>query len=217
MARVQTSKNNSKNKNKNNSNTSQKNAGSKKNNIKKDNPKREPTKNEMMFYRIGMGVITITLIVLAIVLVIQYSKTDDVVVPYEDNIQITTNDLKYITQEDEYGVYGNFSYFDGQDDYADLRSVLNSNNFVYMYFYRSTDINEDIQAVIDSLSNIDSMAFLFFDLDGYSNTTVFDTAELNHLYLDSTKDNMFLIFDINAQTFQLETRVSDILIELNKF
>ncbi len=215
MAKAQTNTNNSKNKNKKNSNISQKNAVSKKSTVK-TNPKREPTKNEMMFYRIGMLVITTTLIVIAIVLVIQYSKKDPVAVPYEDNIQITTNDLKYITQEDEYGVYGNFSYFDGQDEYVDLRAVLNSNDLVYVYFYRSSDVNEDIGAVIESLSNIDSMAFLFFDLDGYSNTAVFTTAELNHLNLDSTKDNMFLIFDINAQTFQLETRVSDILIELNK-
>ncbi len=179
------------------------------------NTKREPTKNEIMFYRIGMSVITITLIVLAIVLVIQYSKTDTAVNPYEDNLSITITELTYITAQDEYGVYGDFTQFNGNDDYADLRTVLNSNDMVYIYFYRSSAIDPDIQAAIESVQNLDTMAFLFFDLDNDVNANVFTTAAISHLNLDSTKDNQLVIFDINAQTFQTETRVVDIVNEIN--
>lgn len=179
------------------------------------NTKREPTKNEIMFYRIGMSVITITLIVLAIVLVIQYSKKDEAVNPYADNLSITLTELTFITAKDDYGVYGDFTKFNGNDNYADLRAVLNTNDVVYIYFYRSSAIDTDIEAAIKNVANLDTMAFLFFDLDNSANANVFTTTTLAHLNLDSTKDNQFVIFDINAQTFQTETRVTDIVNTIN--
>jgi hypothetical protein len=183
--------------------------------LAKTNPKREPSKNEVMFFRIGMSVIALTLVVLAIVLVIQYFvKQDEETGPYDDYISINTNDLLVITQEDEYGVFGDFSYFDGKEVYDDLRRVLYSNDFIYVYFYRSSAIDEELETAILAIQGLEDMAFLFVDLD--IETTLFETPGLDHLNLDDTRDNMFLIFDLNAQEFQLEIRVSDILIELNK-
>jgi hypothetical protein len=183
--------------------------------LAKTNPKREPSKNEVMFFRIGMSVIALTLVVLAIVLVIQYFvKQDEETGPFDDYISINTNDLLVITQEDEYGVFGDFSYFDGKEVYDDLRTVLYSNDFIYVYFYRSSDINEELETAILAIQGLEDMAFLFVDLD--TETTLFETPGLDHLNLDDTRDNMFLIFDLNAQEFQLEVRVSDILIEINK-
>ncbi len=183
--------------------------------LAKTNPKREPSKNEVMFFRIGMSVIALTLVVLAIVLVIQYFvKQDEETGPYDDYISINTNDLLVITQEDEYGVFGDFSYFDGKEVYDDLRRVLYSNDFIYVYFYRSSAIDEELETAILAIQGLEDMAFLFVDLD--TETTLFETPGLDHLNLDDTRDNMFLIFDLNAQEFQLEIRVSDILIELNK-
>ncbi|MBU1141402.1 MAG: hypothetical protein KKG64_02645 [Firmicutes bacterium] len=215
MARVQASKSKANSKNKNNVKTQQ-NKGTSKKDVVKAVPKREPTKNELMFFRIGISVIGLTLVVLLIVFLIRYYTTEEEVGPYDDYLHINVTDLKYITQEDEYGVFGDFSYFNGIDDYADLRVVLNANDYVYVYFYRSTVMNDEITEAIEALDDIDSMAFLFIDLDLVSSAELFTTTEIAHLNLDSEKDDMFLIFDINAQTFQLETRVSDILIEINK-
>lgn len=183
--------------------------------LAKTNPKREPSKNEVMFFRIGMSVIALTLVILAIVLVIQYFvKQDEETGPYDDYISITANDLLMITQQDATGVYGDFSYFDGKEVYADLRTVLYSNDFIYVYFYRSSEIDQEIETAILAIEGLEDMAFLFVDLD--SETTLFETPGLAHLDLDDTRDNMLLIFDLNAQEFQLEIRVSDILLELNK-
>ncbi|KKR02029.1 MAG: hypothetical protein UT26_C0030G0005 [Microgenomates group bacterium GW2011_GWC1_39_12] len=183
--------------------------------LAKTNPKREPSKNEVMFFRIGMSVIALTLVILAIVLVIQYFvKQDEETGPFDDYISINANDLLVITQEDEYGVFGDFSYFDGKEVYEDLRTVLYSNDFIYVYFYRSSDINEELETAILAIEGLSDMAFLFVDLD--TETTLFETPGLEHLNLDDTRDNMLLIFDLNAQEFQLEIRVSDILIEINK-
>ncbi|HBY65662.1 MAG TPA: hypothetical protein DEG42_04680 [Acholeplasmataceae bacterium] len=183
--------------------------------LAKTNPKREPSKNEVMFFRIGMSVIALTLVILAIVLVIQYFvKQDEETGPFDDYISINANDLLVITQEDEYGVFGDFSYFDGKEVYEDLRTVLYSNDFIYVYFYRSSDINEELETAILAIEGLSDMAFLFVDLD--TETTLFETPGLDHLNLDDTRDNMLLIFDVNAQEFQLEIRVSDILLEINK-
>ncbi len=215
MARVQASSSKTKSNQKNQVNTLQKNVVTKKNGMKAS-PQREPSKNEVMFFRIGMWAIALTLVVVSIVLLVQHFMGKEDVIPYEDYIHINVSDLKYMTQDDGYGVFGDFSYFDGKDAYADLRAVLNSNDFIYVYFYRSSDVNLDIKAAIEELTNIDEMAFLFIDLDLADSANLFSTAEIAHLNLDSTKDNMFLTFDINAQSFQLETRASDIIIEINK-
>ncbi|MCF7931362.1 MAG: hypothetical protein K9L02_07630 [Acholeplasmataceae bacterium] len=215
MARVQTSSSKTK------SNTNTKNKAPQKSVVvqktgMKASPKKEPSKNEIMFFRIGMWAIALTIVVVSIVLLVQHFMTEEEVVPFDDYLHVTVSDLKYITQQDIYGVYGDFSYFDGKDQYEDLRAVLNSNDFVYVYFYRSSDLNLDIKAAIEALVGLEDMAFLFVDLDLADSAGLFTTAEIAHLNLDETKDNMFLIFDINAQSFQLETRVSDILIEINK-
>ena len=215
MARVQASSSKTKSNQKNQVNTLQKNVVTKKNGMKAS-PQREPSKNEVMFFRIGMWAIALTLVVVSIVLLVQHFMGKEDVIPYEDYIHINVSDLKYMTQDDGYGVFGDFSYFDGKDAYADLIAVLNSNDFIYVYFYRSSDVNLDIKAAIEELTNIDEMAFLFIDLDLADSANLFTTAEIAHLNLDSTKDNMFLTFDINAQSFQLETRASDIIIEINK-
>lgn len=215
MARVQTSSSKTNSNKKNKSITPQKNVVPQKTGMK-PSPKKEPSKNEIMFFRIGMWAIALTVVVVGIVLLVQHFMTEEEVVPYEDYLHVTVTDLKYITQEDGYGVFGDFSYFDGKDEYADLRAVLNANDFVYVYFYRSGDLNTDIEVAIKEIVGIENMSFLFIDLDLPSSAALFTTAEIAHLNLVETKDNMFLIFDLNAQDFQLETRVSDILIEINK-
>ncbi len=182
--------------------------------LSKTNPKRESTKNEILFFRLGMSIIALTLITVAIIFTIRYfMNEDEEVVIYEDLIHISTNDLKYLTFDDGSGVYGDFAYFNGLSDKEDLAEVINTNNLIYVYFYRSSTINEEIQTLIEAL-DVEGKAFLLLDLD--LNTDVFDLTQKGDFILDSTKDNMLLIFDVEAQTFQLEVRVVDIVREINK-
>ena len=210
MARVQQVKEQNKKTAVNNKNNTAKSKAE----LAKTNPKREATKNEILFFRLGMSIIALTLITVAIIFTIRYfMNNDEEVVVYEDLIHITTNDLKYLTYDDGSGVYGDFAYFNGLADKEDLAEVINTNNLIYVYFYRSTKINEEIQTIIEGL-DLEGKAFLLLDLD--ANTTVFDLTEKGDFTLDNTRDNMLLIFNVEAQTFQLEIRVVDIVREINK-
>jgi len=210
MARVQQVKEQNKKAAVNNKN----NTAKSKTELAKTNPKREASKNEILFFRLGMSIIALTLITVAIIFTIRYfMNEDEKEVIYEDLIHITTNDLKYLTYNDGSGVYGDFAYFNGLTDKEDLVEVINTNNLIYVYFYRSSKINEEIQVLIEGL-DLEGKAFLLLDLD--KNTTVFDLTEKGDFTLDNTRDNMLLIFNVEAQTFQLEIRVVDIVREINK-
>ena len=210
MARVQQVKEQNKKTAVNNKNNTAKSKAE----LAKTNPKREATKNEILFFRLGMSIIALTLVTVAIIFTIRaFMNNDEKVVVYEDLIHITTNDLKYLTYNDGSGVYGDFAYFNGLVDKEDLATVINTNNLIYVYFYRSSKINEEIQTIIENL-DLEGKAFLLLDLD--KNTNVFDLTEKGDFTLDSTRDNMLLIFNVEAQTFQLEIRVVDIVREINK-
>ncbi|RJX24597.1 MAG: hypothetical protein C4537_06310 [Acholeplasma sp.] len=195
--------------------SAQKNVSDKQNKeLAKTNPKREPSKNEILFFRIGMSVIALTLITVAIIFTIEYFMNDEEVPGvYDDYISITASDLKYLTYDDGSGVYGDFSYFQGKTDYEELLQLINDNNEIYVYFYRGSDIDEEIKELILS-KDLTDKAFFLIDLDeaeeGLAGT------EFAHLDLDLTRDNLFLTFDVEAQTFSLEVRVVDIVREIGK-
>ena len=182
--------------------------------LAKTNPKREPSKNEILFFRIGMSVIALTLITVAIIFTIEYFMNDEEVPGvYDDYISITASDLKYLIYDDGSGVYGDFSYFQGKTDYEELLQLINDNNDIYIYFYRGTDIDDEIKELILS-KDLSDKAFFFVDLDEAQDGLA--GAEFAHLDLDLTRDNLFLTFDVEAQTFSLEIRVVDILREIGK-
>jgi len=187
--------------------------------LAKTNPKREPSKNEVMFFRVGMSVIALTLVVLAIVLVIQYFvKQDEETGPFDDYISINVNELLMLTQDNGDQTYGDFDFFVGKEEYEDLRDLIYGNDVMYVYFYRSSEMNEEIQTAILAIEGLEDMTFLFVDMD--VETTLFETAGLEHLNLDDSRDNMLLMFDPQADLeedkIRLEIRIDDILIELNK-
>lgn len=195
--------------------SAQKNVADKQNKeLAKTNPKREPSKNEILFFRIGMSVIALTLITVAIIFTIEYFMNDEEVPGvYDDYISITASDLKYLTYDDGSGVYGDFSYFQGKTGYEDLLQLINDNNEIYVYFYRGSDIDEDIKDLILS-KDLSDKAFFLIDLDEAEDGLT--GTDFAHLDLDLTRDNLFLTFDVEAQTFSLEVRVVDILREIGK-
>lgn len=201
--------------NKKNQPSAQKSGADKQNKeLAKTNPKREPSKNEILFFRIGMSVIALTLITVAIIFTIEYFMNDEEVPGvYDDYISITSSDLKYLTYDDGSGVYGDFSYFQGKEDYEDLLQLINDNTEIYVYFYRGTVIDDEIKELILS-KDLSDKAFFLIDLDVAGDAL--SGTDFAHLDLDLTRDNLFLTFDVEAQTFSLEVRVVDILREIGK-
>ncbi|MBE0701328.1 MAG: hypothetical protein IH571_06545 [Acholeplasmataceae bacterium] len=185
-------------------------------NLKKPVTRKEPTKNEIMFFRIGMGVVAITLVALAIFFIVQFFNKDEETGPYDDYIHITADDLVQMTFDREDGTYGDFQYFANKPVYEDVFTKLMSNDFVYVYFYRSSAVHEDIKTAIKGIEGFEDMAFFLLDLDLAVNTGIFENVDISHLGLEATKDNQLLVFDMaNEDPFSLEINANFIVLDLN--
>lgn len=199
-------------------NKNQKPKQTKNNVVNKKNQKRELTKNEIMFFRIGVSVIAIGLVVAAIVMIVQSYLGNNEVNPYEDYLHFETEQLVAMTQKIDNTTYGDPDYFIGKSAYDDFRVILNNHEVFYFYFYNSSAINEDIQAEIEALTNIDELPLIFIDLEDSGNATLFEDANLSHLSLNQEADHMLLIYDMQPAStdefFQLETNIDDIIAEL---
>lgn len=183
--------------------------------LAKTNTKREPTKNEILFFRAGMSVIALTLITVAIIFTIQYfmNKEDEPGV-FDDYISITAEDLKNLTGYDaNSGVYGDFTYFAGKDEYEDLFDLINQNTKIYIYFYSSSNLNDEIVNLIKE-TDLEGKAFFLVDLD--SEASKLQAADYSHLNLDLERTNLLVTFDVELQEFETEIRVVDIVREIGR-
>ena len=164
-------------------------------------PKREATKNEILFFRVGIMVVAITIITVAIIFTIQYfMNQEEEAGIYDDYIHITAIDLRQMTFYDEdFGVYGDFSFFMGKEDYEDIYDLINQNNTIYFFVYRSSNINTEIEERIKSL-DLDGFAFFMIDADLASNGGLFTDTDISHLGLDESRQHMLVIFDVDQQT-----------------
>ena len=183
--------------------------------LAKTNTKREPTKNEILFFRAGMSVIALTLITVAIIFTIQYfmNKEDEPGV-FDDYISITAEDLKNLTGYDaNSGVYGDFTYFAGKDEYEDLFDLINQNTKIYIYFYSSSNLNDEIVNLIKE-TDLEGKAFFLVDLD--SEASKLTAADYSHLNLDLERTNLLVTFDVELQEFETEIRVVDIVREIGR-
>lgn len=183
--------------------------------LAKTNTKREPTKNEILFFRAGMSVIALTLITVAIIFTIQYfmNKEDEPGV-FDDYISITAEDLKNLTGYDaNSGVYGDFTYFAGKDEYEDLFDLINQNTKIYIYFYSSSNLNDEIVDRIKE-TDLEGKAFFLVDLD--SEASKLQAADYSHLNLDLERTNLLVTFDVELQEFETEIRVVDIVREIGR-
>ena len=183
--------------------------------LAKTNTKRKPTKNEILFFRAGMSVIALTLITVAIIFTIQYfmNKEDEPGV-FDDYISITAEDLKNLTGYDaNSGVYGDFTYFAGKDEYEDLFDLINQNTKIYIYFYSSSNLNDEIVDLIKE-TDLEGKAFFLVDLD--SEASKLQAADYSHLNLDLERTNLLVTFDVELQEFETEIRVVDIVREIGR-
>ncbi|MCR3906508.1 MAG: hypothetical protein NUK62_05750 [Tenericutes bacterium] len=206
-------------KKKNTNQASQKNAKSK-TELAKTNPKREATKNEILFFRLGISIIALTIVVVTIIFIVQYFMNQEPEAgPYDDYMHITATELIILAGYDEiHGVYGDFSQLDGKEEYEDLKALIDGQTHIYFYFYRSSEINDPIYEAIMSVDNLEDTAFLFVDMDATGNGNLFEQPKLTHLELDQDRDNMLVIFEVEADEDKFETWVltNHIVIEVTK-
>lgn len=190
-----------------------------KENLAKTNPKREPSKNEILFFRIGISLIALTLITTAIIFTIRYfmDRNEEAGV-YDDYTHVTVRELGYFMRYyPESNSYGDFSEFDGYSEYDELRTLIDGQDKLYFYFYRSSNINEDITQALQAVEDLSDKPVLFVDMDDAQNSELFTNEWLRHLNLEDSRQSMFLIYDIYAdEPFDLWVLTSHIIIEINK-
>lgn len=180
---------------------------------------KEPTKNEIMFFRIGISVIAIGLVVAAIIIIVNYFMGKEDVSPYEDYNHLKTEELVAITKHVDDTTYGDLDFFIGKSKYDDLRVILDKYDVFYFYFYHSSNIEKDILTEIEKLDDVVDSPLFFIDVDKISNKEeLFENEDLTHLNLDSSATEMLLIYDMSPDTleefFRLETTIASIIDEL---
>jgi len=180
--------------------------------------KRNLSKNEILFFRVGVTIVAIGLVVAAIVMIVNYYMEKEDVGPYDEYQHFITEELVAMTQKINDTTYGDLDYFVGKSDYDEFRVILNDNDVFYFYFYDGNNINEEIQTTIEGLENISDLPLIFVDLSEPYNTELLTNTSLTHLNLDAEADDMLLIYDMQPDSvdgfFELETDVDDIILAL---
>ncbi|MDX9692096.1 MAG: hypothetical protein RBT45_06535 [Acholeplasmataceae bacterium] len=187
--------------------------------LAKTNAKAEPSKNEIMFFRIGIIIIGLTVIIGAVIVLIQYfMSTTEEELPFDDYIHITDENLAVFTKEDEFGNYGDREYYKDVEGYEDINDKIVANDILYVYFYRGSDIQQDVVDAILALENLDELTFVFINMD--LNPNLFENTSLAFLNLNSDADHMLLTFDYYPEDaeerFSVWSDSRNILIDINK-
>jgi hypothetical protein len=216
MARVHQSKNKQVKK----PNTAQKNKPITKVEPPKISQKREPSKNEIILFRVGLAIIGITLVTLAIVFTIRhYMNKDETQGPLDEYMHIYVSELEVFARfiEDR-GNYGDLSEFDGKSQYQELRDKLQGQDTIYFFFYRASNLNEDVKAALLKINDLKDKPILFINMDDrVFNETLFTSPLLTHLKLEENRDHMLLIYDIYAEKqFTLWVNTNIVILELAK-
>jgi hypothetical protein len=180
--------------------------------------KRNLSKNEILFFRVGVTIVAIGLVVAAITMIVNYYMGQEEVGPYDEYQHFITEEIVAMTQKINDTTYGDLDYFVGKSDYDEFRVILNDNDVFYFYFYDGNNINEEIQTTIEGLENISELPLIFVDLSEPYNTELLTNTSLTHLNLDAEADDMLLIYDMQPDSvdgfFELETDVDDIIVAL---
>ena len=179
----------------------------------------EPSKNEIMFFRIGIIVIVLTVIIGTVIVLMQYfmTRTEDEL-PFDDYLHLTTENLAIFVGEDDLGTFGDRDYYLNVEGLEDLHQKINANDILYVYFYRGSDIDQEVVDAILALDNLDELTFLFINLD--DNPNLFDDGRLAFLSLNSEAKHMLLTFDYYPENpedrFVVWSDTRNILIDINK-
>ncbi|MBN2268396.1 MAG: hypothetical protein V3569_02390 [Acholeplasmataceae bacterium] len=177
--------------------------------------KKEPSKQEIMFFRIGIIVITLTIAVAAIIMLVTYFMDKEAEQkPFIDEFQITEDDLVHLMINDpSFGYVVDQDYFTKYDNYSEWRTLINENDEIYIYFYKSSEVNLETETIINE-TNLEGRAFFFLDLDVF--TTIYENSNLEHLNLLENEPEMLVIFNTNDQGFETLYTASSIQSIINQ-
>ncbi len=186
---------------------------------------REPSPKEILFFKIGISVIGLAVVIIAVIFIVQYYMNLEETDPYEEYMVITVDELVPLTKYYEQGTYVDADTL-REDGYEDINKLYQNNDYFYIYFYHSTDPNDEIVSAVEANTGIDDIptlelledqpdkdyrALFFLDLDDTANATLFENANFSHLNLDTEAANMLLTFDYNASEFSLTIDINEIL------
>ena len=188
------------------------------------------SKGEVMLMRVGLAVIVITVaIILGIVLLNSFNQDEVVENPLEDYIALTEIELNALVGYDsESDIYGNFSFFSNTEDevYQEIDTLLKDTTVteIHILFYRASLLDETLESrLIELKDTLSTSAFFLVDLENSANQAIFQNQTLLNAGLNQNVDEQLLTFFIEGKEenseviyFELWTRVSDILISINK-
>ncbi|MCF7932925.1 MAG: hypothetical protein K9K93_07130 [Acholeplasmataceae bacterium] len=182
---------------------------------------RVPSKAEQLLYKYGLIGLVVTIVVVAVVFAINSIGGDDTDSVYDGYTHITLADLTIMTEDDGFGTFGNFEYFldnDGYEDVADKLYDDEAGQTIYVYLYRSSDVNEEIKTAIEAIPDFESRAFFLIDLDDETADALTEIAAIEHLGLSAERDNQLLVFRPESEDnmFESTTVASWIVQDLGK-
>lgn len=179
-------------------------AQSKKQSNKEANMRQRPlSKGELLLMRVGVAVILITVaIIVTIVVIATLDNEEEVVLPLEQYTHIVSSDLTYIIGDNGSGSFGDFTYFqtDDENDLAIYSILMSSDaeNPLYILLYRSGDLEETILTFFnDNEETLLLENVLLLDLDDPINADVFSVQAVLSLGIPQASPQSLITFYVD--------------------
>jgi hypothetical protein len=179
-------------------------AQSKKQVSKETNMRQRPlSKGELLLMRVGVAVILLTVVIIVTIVVIAtLDNEEEVVLPLENYTHIVSSDLTYIIGDNGSGSFGDFTYFQTDDENdLEIYSILMSSdaeNPLYILLYRSGNLEETILTFFnDNEATLLLENVLLLDLDDPINADVFSVQAVLSLGIPQASPQSLITFYVD--------------------
>lgn len=176
----------------------------KKQGAKDTNMRQRPlSKGELLLMRIGVAVILITVaIIVTIVVIATLDNEEETFLPLESYTHIVSSDLNYIIGDNGTGSFGDFTYFQTEDETdREIYNILMSSDAetpLYLLFYRSGEIEEALLTFFnDNEAALLLENLLLLDLDDPQNTDVFTLQSVLSLGVPQASPQSLITFYVD--------------------
>jgi len=176
----------------------------KKQGAKDTNMRQRPlSKGELLLMRIGVAVILITVaIIVTIVVIATLDNEEETRLPLESYTHIVSSDLNYIIGDNGTGSFGDFTYFQTEDETdREIYNILMSSdaeNPLYLLFYRSGELEEALLTFFnDNEAALLLENLLLLDLDDPQNTDVFTLQSVLSLGVPQASPQSLITFYVD--------------------
>ena len=176
----------------------------KKQGAKDTNMRQRPlSKGELLLMRIGVAVILITVaIIVTIVVIATLDNEEETFLPLESYTHIVSSDLNYIIGDNGTGSFGDFTYFQTEDETdREIYNILMSSdaeNPLYLLFYRSGELEEALLTFFnDNEAALLLENLLLLDLDDPQNTDVFTLQSVLSLGVPQASPQSLITFYVD--------------------